>query len=57
LRIGLYEPIKIGIGADAKDASFLKKLLAGTISGVIGSLACNPLDVMKTRMMAHEGHA
>jgi len=57
LRIGLYEPIKIGIGADAKDASFLKKLLAGTISGVIGSLACNPLDVMKTRMMTHEGHA
>jgi len=57
LRLGLYEPMKDVIGAEGKDASFLKKFLAGALSGGIGSLAGNPFDVMKTRMMANEGAA
>lgn len=57
LRLGLYEPLKDVIGAEGKDASFLKKFLAGALSGGIGSLAGNPFDVMKTRMMANEGAA
>ena len=32
-----------------------KKFLAGAMAGAIGSLAGNPFDVLKTRMMAHEG--
>ena len=29
--------------------------MAGSISGAIGSIAGNPFDVLKTRMMASEG--
>ena len=57
LRLGLYEPLKDVIGAEGKDASFLKKFLAGALSGGIGSIAGNPFDVTKTRMMANEGAA
>ena len=55
LRIGLYEPMKVLVGADQPDASFLKKFLAGALAGGIGSCAGNPFDVLKTRMMAYEG--
>lgn len=55
LRLGLYEPIKGLVGADRKDAGFLSKFLAGALAGAIGSLAGNPFDVLKTRMMAYEG--
>jgi len=55
LRLGLYEPCKGIVGADKKDASMFKKFLAGAMAGAIGSLAGNPFDVLKTRMMAHEG--
>lgn len=33
----------------------MQKFLAGSIAGAIGSIAGNPFDVMKTRMMASEG--
>jgi len=55
LRLGLYEPIKIAMGAEAKDAHFLKKFGAGCLAGAIGSLVGNPFDVLKTRMMASTG--
>lgn len=51
LRLGLYEPIKILVGATA-GAGFFRKFLAGALAGAIGSLAGNPFDVLKTRMMA-----
>jgi len=51
LRLGLYEPIKILVGATA-GAGFFRKFLAGAIAGAIGSCAGNPFDVLKTRMMA-----
>ena len=54
LRLGLYGPIKHAMGVKA-DSSFLLKFVAGSISGVIGSLAGNPFNVLKTRMMAFEG--
>jgi len=53
LRIGLYGPIKHFLGVK-KDSSFFLKFLSGSLSGSIGSLAGNPFDVMKTRMMASE---
>jgi hypothetical protein len=51
LRLGLYEPVKILVGATAS-AGFFRKFLAGAIAGAIGSCAGNPFDVLKTRMMA-----
>jgi hypothetical protein len=55
LRLGLYEPVKDVLGAESKDASFFMKFISGAIAGGIGSLAGNPFDVLKTRMMANEG--
>ena len=54
LRLGLYEPIKDVLNVTAK-SSFFMKFLAGALAGGIGSIAGNPFDVLKTRMMAHEG--
>jgi Mitochondrial carrier protein len=53
LRLGLYEPIKILFGDSGKDTSFLKKFLAGSAAGAVGSVAGNPFDVLKTRMMTN----
>lgn len=56
LRLGLYEPVKIAFGAsDPSSTTFLKKFLAGSAAGAIGSLAGNPFDVLKTKMMAEAG--
>ena len=55
LRLGLYEPIKIVFGANGPDASFAGKFLAGSAAGAIGSLAGNPFDVLKTKMMVSNG--
>jgi len=51
LILGLYEPVKEITGSK----SIFQKFLAGSISGAIGSVAGNPFDVLKTRMMATEG--
>ncbi len=53
LRIGLYDPIKTAMGLK-QDSSFFLKFAAGSLSGAIGTLAGNPFDVLKTRMMASE---
>ena len=55
LRLGLYEPCKGLVGADKKDSSMFRKFVAGALAGAVGSLAGNPFDVLKTRMMAYEG--
>ena len=55
LRLGLYEPCKGIVGADKKGAGILSKFAAGALAGGVGSLAGNPFDVLKTRMMAYEG--
>jgi hypothetical protein len=54
LRLGLYSPIKQGMGITS-DSSFFLKFAAGSLAGAIGSLAGNPFDVIKTRMMTNEG--
>lgn len=55
LRLGLYEPCKTMVGADKPGAGFVSKFVAGALAGAVGSIAGNPFDVLKTRMMAHEG--
>lgn len=52
LRLGLYEPVKMLVGAADPTAGFLRKFLAGALAGAIGSCAGNPFDVLKTKMMA-----
>jgi hypothetical protein len=55
LRLGLYEPVKVLVGANDANAPFYKKFGAGSIAGAIGSVAGNPFDVLKTKMMASAG--
>eukprot|EP00980_Cylindrotheca_fusiformis_P013932 scaffold3618_cov129-Cylindrotheca_fusiformis.AAC.32 len=55
LRLGLYEPVKVLFGANGTDAPFYKKFAAGSAAGALGSLAGNPFDVLKTRLMASSG--
>ena len=57
MRLGLYEPCKGLVGADKPNASTGRKFLAGALAGAVGSLAGNPFDVLKTRMMAFEGES
>lgn len=55
LRIGLYAPIKHAMGVTG-DSHFLLKFSAGSLAGAIGSIAGNPFDVLKTRMMANSSN-
>jgi len=56
LRLGLYEPIKVLFGADDPlTTSFAKKFAAGSAAGALGSIAGNPFDVLKTKMMTTKG--
>ena len=48
----MYGPLRESFGATNKDAPFLLKFAAGATSGSIGSIIANPLDVIKTMMMA-----
>lgn len=58
LRLGLYEPMKVLFGCTTPESTtFLKKFGAGSAAGALGSLAGNPFDVLKTKMMAAEGTA
>jgi len=55
LRLGLYEPCKIAFGCTTPETTtFLKKFAAGSAAGALGSLAGNPFDVLKTKLMASE---
>jgi len=56
LRLGLYEPVKVLFGAnDPETTTFFKKFAAGSAAGALGSIAGNPFDVLKTKMMAEAG--
>lgn len=56
LRLGLYEPCKVAFGCTTPETTtFVKKFAAGSAAGALGSLAGNPFDVLKTKMMATEG--
>ena len=51
-RLGLYEPVKKMYGCTTEDnTTFLKKFMAGSTTGAIGSVAGNPFDVLKTRLV------
>jgi len=57
LRLGLYEPCKVAFGCTTPETTtFVKKFAAGSAAGALGSLAGNPFDVLKTKLMASEGN-
>ena len=51
LALGLYEPIKRTLNGDTppNQVPSWKKFAAGAMSGCIGSIAGNPLDILKVR--------
>mmetsp|Transcript_90072 Transcript_90072/g.124334 ORF Transcript_90072/g.124334 Transcript_90072/m.124334 type:complete len:101 (+) Transcript_90072:158-460(+) len=53
IRLGLYEPFKQMLGGtDPHNTPFWIKLVAGSMSGCVGSIVANPTDVIKVRMQA-----
>jgi hypothetical protein len=58
LRLGLYEPFKVRLGGtDPKNTPLWIKFLAGSCSGMVGSIVGNPGDMLKVRMQAWEGES
>ena len=56
LRLGLYEPFKVWFGGVDQETTTLQvKILAGSASGLVGAVPCNPTDVLKVRMQAWVG--
>lgn len=53
MRLGLYDPIKVLVGATASSSPLLK-FLAGALAGAVGSLFGNPFNVIKLKMMANK---
>eukprot|EP00928_Gymnodinium_smaydae_P079175 TRINITY_DN63171_c0_g1_i1.p1 TRINITY_DN63171_c0_g1~~TRINITY_DN63171_c0_g1_i1.p1 ORF type:complete len:295 (-),score=31.51 TRINITY_DN63171_c0_g1_i1:397-1281(-) len=51
IRLGAYDPIKDALGAK-QNPTMWRKILAGTISGSLGAVAANPIEVVKTRVQA-----
>ena len=47
-KLGLYEPIKDVIATNVPGSSILQKFLAGAVSGALGTIIGNPLDVVTT---------
>ena len=55
IRLGLYEPFKVQLGAtDPAHTPLWIKFAAGSASGMVGSIIGNPADVLKVRMQAWE---
>lgn len=57
IRLGLYEPFKKLFGAEGKNASFWKKFISASSSGLVAACAANPVDFLKIRMQNWEGEA
>ena len=52
----MYEPFKNMLGGtDPKHTPIYIKMLAGSLSGMIGSSLANPTDILKVRMQACDG--
>ena len=56
MRMGFYEPVKQLLGAtDPHNTPLHTKIIAGAITGTVGSAIANPCDLVKVRMQAVEG--
>jgi hypothetical protein len=51
IRLGLYEPLKVALGAtDPTHTPLWVKFTAGSLAGATGSIIANGTDVLKVRM-------
>ena len=60
LRIGLYPTVRnavAGPGQDVAATSLGVKVVAGALTGALGSAVANPVDLVRTRMQAQAGRA
>ena len=51
LRFGLYEPIKVAIGAGGKNSKPWQNVTAGLLAGTIAAGVASPTDLLTARMM------
>lgn len=53
LRLGLYDPVKnhLAPGKTKEEVTLPQKILAGAISGAIGSAICNPTDLVRSQVI------
>lgn len=51
-RLGLYDPVLSKLHQDQTSAPTHKRLIAGAVAGATGAFACNPFDVVKTKIQA-----
>jgi len=51
-RIGLFEPILKIIHTDETSPPFIKRIFAGLVASLIGAVASNPFDLLKTRLQS-----
>ena len=50
-RIGLFHPVLEVLHPDHKTpAPIWKRLIAGSLSGAVGAMTCNPIEIVKTRV-------
>jgi len=57
-RIGLFHPILDVLHEDhTKSPPVWKRLIAGSISGAVGAIICNPIEIVKTRLQASSIHS
>jgi hypothetical protein len=57
-RIGLFHPTLVVLHADhASPAPIWKRLIAGSISGAVGAMICNPIEIVKTRVQVPSDRA
>ena len=47
--------VKNALGSDGQDVGIFKKLMAGILTGTIGSAIFNPFDLVKIRVQAEAG--
>ena len=50
IRLGLYDPMKELLGATGPSPPLTLKVIAGALTGVLGSGLANPIDLIKIRM-------
>jgi len=55
LRFGMYEPVKIMLGAGEPGGPAWKSVTAGLVAGVGAAAVASPTDLLTVRMMKHEG--
>mmetsp|Transcript_20277 Transcript_20277/g.47526 ORF Transcript_20277/g.47526 Transcript_20277/m.47526 type:complete len:285 (-) Transcript_20277:264-1118(-) len=55
IRLGAYAPVRDAIGAGKPDSPVYMKFFAGALTGMIGSIAGNPFDVLKTLSQTNKG--